>query len=120
MFEVKGKHIRMSAGDTGQLIVQTSGAALTDADRAVLCVKQEAGAAGVLVEKTVVPTEEGLCIFAFENEDTENLDAGLYMWDVRFVFSAVLDADGRVTGGEQVITPFAPQIFEIVGVVGDV
>ena len=120
MFEIKGRRIRLTRGDTAQIVIEADGLAFTDADRAVLAVKREADDRPALLEKTATPDENGVCVFRLENEDSEDIEPGAYTWDVRFVIGAVLDTDGRVTGGRQVITPFEPSEFTILGAVADV
>lgn len=120
MFEVKGKRIRISRGDTGQVVIAAKGAAFTEADRAVVSVKREADDRAVLIEKVLTVSPDGTCVFRLDNADTQDMEPGAYAWDVRFVIGAALDETGRVMDGEAVLTPFAPQTFEILEAVGDV
>lgn len=120
MFEIKGRRIRLTRGDTAELIVAATGTAFTAEDRAVFTLKREARNREVLVRLPVVPDADGRCVFALQSADTGSLEPGTYWWDVRFVLGAKLDEAGDVTDGTAVVTPFAPQPFEVLEAVGDV
>lgn len=45
-------------------------------------------------------------VFAFTNEDTENIHPGDYKWSLRVVLNAVME-NGEVVGGSEVHTPFS-------------
>ena len=117
MFEIKGRRIQLSCGDTGTLVASARGVTLGAADRVLLTVRRDGGTA--VIEKVETPDAEGTVRFHFKNADTEELEPGGYLWDLRYVLGAAL-TDGRVTDGEKVITPFAPASFEVMEVVGDV
>lgn len=119
MFEVKGRRIRLSRGDTGQVVIAAKGVEFTTADRAVVSVKREADDRAAIIEKTLEISADGTCVWPITNEDTQDLEPGAYTWDVRFVLGAILDGD-RVVDGAAVLTPFVPQPFELLEVVGDV
>ena len=42
------------------------------------------------------------------------------MWDLRIALDAQTDAQGHVTDGREVITPFPPGVLRIVKVVGKI
>ena len=117
MFEIRGRRIRVSRGDTGTLVASARGVTLGEADRVLLTVRGEDGAA--VIEKVETPDAEGTARFHFVNADTEELEPGGYLWDLRYALGATM-TDGRVTDGERVVTPFAPSGFEVMEVVGDV
>lgn len=117
MFEVNGRMIRISRGDTGMIAFETEGIVLTDADRAVFTVKRRSG--GMVMQKVIAP-EEGRIRLPFVSSDTEKLRPDSYEWDIRFVIDAVEDEDGAVTDGREVLTPFAPGEFVIMRTVGSV
>lgn len=116
MFEVHGRTIRISQGDTGIVTFSVEGAELTDADRAVFTVK---GSAGRLIQKVIAP-QDNLIRVPLTNGETEGWRPGLYSWDLRIVLKAVMDAQGMVTGGCEVITPWSPSRLEVVKVVGKI
>lgn len=117
MFEVNGRMIRISRGDTGLITFDVEGITLTDADRAVFTVKRHGG--GMVMQKVIEP-EGSRIIVPFVNEDTEHIRPGVYEWDIRYVLDAVEDAEGRVTDGREVLTPYLPGEFRIERTVGDV
>ncbi len=115
MFEMHGRTIRISQGDTGIVTFSVEGAQLSSADRAVFTVK---GSAGRLIQKVIAPEEGNLIRVPLTNEETDGWRPGLYSWDLRIVLEPKLDADGMVTDGREVITPWPPSQFEVVKVVG--
>lgn len=119
MFKNAGATLRVSAGDTGQVLVVPEGYTFDVSDRAILTVKSSRG--NVNIEKVTAPDVEGNFVFNFTNMDTEDMDAHTdYSWDIRIAFGARLDDDGRVIDGEQVVSLFEPAPFMIEEVVGDV
>lgn len=117
MFEVNGRMIRISRGDTGLIAFETDGASLTEKDRAVFTVKRRNG--GMVMQKVIAP-EDGKILLPFISSDTEKLRPDTYEWDIRLVIEAIEDEAGRVTDGREVLTPFPPGEFTIVRTVGDV
>ena len=71
------------------------------------------------MQKMIAP-EKDVFYVPFTNEETDGWKAGEYEWDIRIALEAVLDAQGRVTDGREVITPWAPGKLEVVKVVGEI
>ena len=117
MFTVSGRAIRLSRGDTGIIPFSVQGVTLGENDRAVFTVRRTTGA--VLLQKVIAP-EGNVFYVPFTNEETDGWKAGSYEWDIRIALDAVLDAQGRVTDGREVITPWAPGRLEVVKVVGEI
>lgn len=117
MFDVLGRTIRISRGDTGVIRFLADGIELTANDLCVFTVKRRSGS--VVMEKVIAP-EENAYFIPFTNEETERMQADDYLWDIRIALDAVTDDTGRVTGGREVLTPWAPGVFKIVKVVGSV
>ena len=117
MFTVSGRTIRLSRGDTGIIPFRVDGVSLTEKDRCVFTVKRKNGA--VLIQKVIAP-EENVFYMPFTNEETDGWKEGEYSWDIRIALEAVMDAEGRVTDGREIITPWAPARFEVRKVVGDI
>lgn len=117
MFEVNGRMIRISRGDTGLITFEVEGIELTENDRAVFTVKRRSG--GVVIQKVIEP-EENKILVPLVNEDTDKLRPDTYEWDIRYVIEAVEDTDGSVTDGREVLTPFPPGDFKIERTVGNV
>ena len=117
MFTVSGRTIRLSRGDTGIIPFRVDGVNLTDKDRCVFTVKRRAGA--VLIQKVIEP-EENVFYVPFVNDETDGWKEGEYSWDIRIALDAVLDAEGKVTDGREIITPWAPGKLEVIKVVGEI
>ena len=117
MFTISGRAIRLSRGDTGIIPFRVEGVTLTDKDRAVFTVRRLTGA--VLMQKVIAP-EKNIFYVPFTNEETDGWKVGDYEWDIRIALDAVLDEQGRVTDGREVITPWAPGKLEVVKVVGEI
>ena len=56
----------------------------------------------------------------FYNHDTDELPAGTYTWDVRYVLHPYYDDNGRIVDGNQVITPNPPMNMNLLTVVGEI
>ena len=117
MFELYGRTIRLSRGDTGVIPFRVEGVTLTDSDRAVFTVKSRSGQ--VILQKVLAPDGE-LFYMPFVNDETDDMKPGVYEWDLRVVLGAQLNSKGAVTDGREVITPWPPSKFEVSKVVGDV
>lgn len=116
MFDVLGRTIRISRGDTGLIRFAAEGAELSEKDLCVFTVKRRSG--GTVMEKVIEP-EEGAYLIPFTTADTE-IPVGDYEWDIRIALDAVTDGTGRVTGGREIITPWPPATLKIVKAVGSV
>ena len=116
MFEMHGRTIRLSQGDTGVAAFRVEGVTLTDEDRGVFTL----GRGGSRVLQKVILPEGALVRVPFVNEETDGLAPGLYEWDLRIVLGAKTDEQGGVTDGREVITPWPPSRLEVVKVVGKV
>lgn len=116
MFDVLGRTIRISRGDTGLIRFEAEGAELTEKDLCVFTVRRRSG--GTAMEKIIEP-EDGAYLIPFTNADTE-IPVGDYEWDIRIALDAVTDGAGRVTGGREVITPWPPSTLKIVKAVGSI
>lgn len=116
MFDIMGRTIRISRGDTGLIRLPVDGVTLTEKDLCVFTVKRRSG--GKVLEKVIEP-EDNAYLVPFTNEETE-IPIGDYEYDVRIALDAVTDGTGRVIGGREIITPWPPAAFKIVRTVGDV
>lgn len=117
MFDVMGRTIRVSRGDTGLIRFAIEGVDLTANDLCVFTVKRRSG--GTVMEKVIEP-EDGAYLVPFTNEETEKMQVGEYEWDIRIALDAVTDGEGRVTGGREIITPWPPAVLKIAKAVGSV
>ena len=118
MFEVNGRTIRLSRGDTGVIPFRVTGMELTGKDAGVFTIRRANGT--TLVRKVIPVMEDGLLYVPFVNEETDGWREGEYLWDLRIVLEAQVGEDGMVTDGREVITPWPPSRLEVIGVVGEV
>lgn len=118
MFELLGTRIRLTQGDTGLLTIKArSEHIFTQKDRVVFTVRKTGG--GIMTEMVLTPQEDGTVQVPFTNALTDGWKPGAYAWDVRYVLGAVLEG-GRVTDGDEVITPMQPGQLEITRAVGQI
>ena len=120
MFNVNGYDITLSKGDTGVIrITTTTTYTFAAEDRAVFTLKDGTGA--IVKEVVAELTEEnGVFTVEFFNGDTDQLAAGSYNWDVRYVIHPYYDESGKIINGDQVITPRQPMGLTLLNVVGEV
>ena len=108
--------IVLPRGDTRLVSFKVSGTP-AETDRVVMAVRR---ASGGLVHKMVSKVTPGKPVqFLLTHDDTEKMREGEYVWDVRYVRNPTLDADGMVTGGEEVETFYRESPLEVVKVVTD-
>lgn len=117
MFDVIGRRIVLSPGDTGVVSFVPEDMQVGEGDRAVFTVSGRGGR--LMLEKVAAP-EGNVFHVPFLSGDTDSWRAGEYLWDIRVVRSAVVDEGGRVTDGAEVITPFPPSPLVIAKAVGRV
>lgn len=111
--------ISLSKGDTMALkIVTQTDYEFAENDRAIFTIKNSAGA---IVKEVICEIDENNeFTVEFLNQDTDSLDVGRYTWDVRYVINPYYNSEGRITDGDQVITPNLPMNFTLLSVVGEV
>lgn len=119
LFDVNGYTITLSRGDTGaiKLTADTTYDFETD-DRALFSIKN---ALGEIVKQQAFELDENKSFtVSFFNSDTDNLSAGFYSWDVRYIIHPYYDTSGKIVDGDQVITPRQPMELQLLQVVGEV
>ena len=97
MYSVNGTTIRLSRGDTGALKItaavtrRDTGGSYTfgERDRALFSIKY---GNQVVKQKSYQMIENEFTV-VFTNADTDNLSAGDYSWDVRYVINPYYDED---------------------------
>jgi len=102
--------IVISKGDTGSFeleAIREDRIAWDEEDRAVFTVK---GPSGENVIERVYrldsdPPGNGIIVIEFHNGDTDQLDPGIYTWEVRFVGHKYTNADGKIINGNFIRTP---------------
>ena len=119
MFSVNGYTITLSRGDTGAIKIKAYTQHTFDSiDRALFSIKN---ATGEIVKQQVFPLdEEKSFTVAFYNTDTDNLSAGTFSWDVRYIIHPYYDSSGNIVNGNQVLTPKGPMTMQLLQVVGEV
>jgi hypothetical protein len=117
VFIVDGTKITMSKGDTGSIRFPSTGYTFSGLDRAMFSVKNSKGQ---IVKQEIFELEDGEFEVTFYNADTDELPAGNYTWDVRYVLSPQYDDEGHIVDGAQVITPMEPQKLVLLDVVGKI
>lgn len=103
--------IELNVGDTGSFELEAhrdDDTDWTEDDRAVFTVRSAAGA-NVIERLYRLDDDEGLgngvILVELHNDDTDDLAAGAYTWEVRFVVNPYYDTDGRIIDGDIVQTP---------------
>lgn len=115
--DTETNEIRMSRGDTGAIEINVSGYDFGELDRALFSIKD---GNGTIVKQHIYPIENGKFTVTFYNHDTDNLPAGGYTWDVRFVIHPYYDEAGNIVDGDQVLTPNLPMTCNLLTVVGEI
>lgn len=119
MFNVEGYVITLSRGDTGAIkFTADTDHTFESVDRALFSIKN---AIGEMVKQQAFEIDENKSfVVSFFNADTDNLAAGSYSWDVRYIIHPYYDAAGNIIDGDQVITPRQPMELQLLQVVGEV
>ena len=119
MFGVNGYVITLSRGDTGAIkFTAQTDYTFESVDRALFSVKN---AIGEVVKQAAFALDENKSfVVSFFNADTDNLAAGAYSWDVRYIIHPYYDDEGNIIDGDQVITPRQPMELQLLQVVGEV
>ena len=91
MIRIIGTRLIVPKGDTGFFMLPTRGVA-SEGDVAVFSVKDSLTRT-TIIEKIIDASNSHLLI-EFEHEDTSNLDAGKYTWDLKIYRRPEYDEDG--------------------------
>ena len=119
MFGIEGYVISLSRGDTGAIkFTADTEYVFTSDDRALFSIKNPVGE--VVKQQAFELDENKSFVVPFMNADTDNLAAGSYSWDVRYIIHPYYDAAGNIVDGDQVITPRQPMEMQLLQVVGEV
>ena len=125
MFNVENGVITLSIGDTGAIRFNVTARyrgtetpyTFSERDRAVFSIKN---GNGIVVKEKVSEIVDGKFVVTFYNSDTDSLQAGTYSWDTRYIINPFYNSAGKITDGDQVITPELPQNVQLLQVVGDI
>ena len=102
--------IEMNVGDTGSFQIaatRSDDEPWTEDDVATFTVRNNAGE-DVITRNYALNDDtlgNGVISIEFQNSDTDQLPAGTYSWEMRYVINALYDASGRVVDGDIVRTP---------------
>ena len=119
MFDVQDYTITLSRGDTGAIRFNTETEyTFTADDRALFSIKNAVG--GIVKQQAYELDENKGFTVQFANSDTDDLAAGTFSWDVRYIIHPYYDASGNIIDGDQVITPKTPMELQLLQVVGEV
>ena len=120
MFCVKDGVIRITRGDTGTITIHLRKGSEFDPahDRVVFEVMREETRER-LIHEVLTPTADGTVTLDLSHETTRDFAPGNYFWDVRIALGAQLDAQGRITGASEVLTPFEARRLEVRRAVGE-
>ena len=101
MFVIKENTTMMaiSKGDSGYFTVNFTGDIPSDGVEALFTVKKNLGK----------PVNDAAVLIELTSQDTNKLEPGDYIWDLRIIFSET-----------EVETPIPPSLFKVLEVAGDV
>ena len=114
MIRIVDKMMYLAQGDTAtvEFTPEFLGLSVDASDRLLFLLTSESTE---LYREILAPDENG--VFTLHLADTQDIPVGEYRWQVRQYTNAVVE-DGNVTGDE-VNTPFGPQSFKVMEVLGD-
>ena len=123
MFTVNGPTISLSRGDTGAIRITANAKyrgtdtpyVFGERDRALFTIRGN----GKIVKQKAYPIVQNKFTVVFANADTDQMAAGAYSWDVRYVINPKYDGD-VIVDGDQVITPNGPMQANLLSVVGEI
>lgn len=122
MFRVdkKTKKLTMHRGDTGTIRFRLPGIDALSAStvKVVFSMRNKWGA----IVKSGIYEPDGINVpVGFLNGDTDNLDPGIYEYDIRVVGNATYDQNGNIIEGDLVYTPedcpYEVEILDTVGII---
>ncbi len=117
MIKLNGKTLRIVQGDTGPLTVNVTAATFGSSDRVQLTVTDKQKT--IKLQKVAGFTNNA-AVFEFANADTADLEAGVYLWELRFVKGATVSGNA-ITAGTDIDTPFdEPMPMRIIEALGDI
>lgn len=114
--------ITLHSGDTGSVTYEFEG--ITDESQTVVLWTMK-NRSGVIVKEHLANISNGAVQIDFLNEDTDDLAAGNYTYDVRVVYKPIYDENDRLVdadyaNGGYVFTPESPYYVEILSTVGHI
>ena len=101
MFSLKGDYLQVTQGDTGIINVTLAGDEFTASDKAQITFSRRDDT--ILLEK-VTDISDNVASFSFDIDDTAEIQAGDYQWEVAIVKDAVVSG-GHIVSGNKKYTP---------------
>lgn len=111
MFTIDGKNIELTRGDSFSFTMTFTGRTLPVGCTALFTVKKRVKDDTPVIEKTIAVSDNKAAVFLYP-EDTAELSAGTYFWDMRVM---IPNAEGSI----EVRTPMEYASFQLLEVVGD-
>lgn len=107
MFDVNGTNVTISRGDTGTLTVTLTGDVPANSTVALVTVRTDVNRTSAVWEKEF-PVNNGQIVIPLTTKETD-IPWADYVWDIRLLYE-----------NGDIYTPFAPSVFRVCEVVGDV
>lgn len=112
MLTIDRHNIALTRGDSGRLMIRIKGRELAEGAQAVFTVKDTPWEPCDPVIEKVLDVVDGAVSLVLEPEDTEQMHAGHYVWDLRL-------KEPREDGRHDVLTPMEYAAFKIVEAIGE-
>lgn len=117
MFAFVGDELVITQGDTGELYATITGDEFGSSDKAQVTF---AGKDGTIMLQKVTGFTDDTAEFDFDIDDTADIPAGDYIWELRIVKGATV-SDGKITAGTSAYTPHnKPMPLRIVDALCDI
>lgn len=113
MIRVIQRRIIIPRGDTGSFTIPTP-IEVREGDKAVFSVYNKLNHTTVL--EKIIDATEGTITVPFEHNDTVNIPAGKYLWDIKIYSGPIYDEDGLLIGGSAInsyYAAFSLPVFEV-------
>lgn len=107
VIDEKTAALAVSKGDSACLSVTLSGDTPADGTQVLFTVKKKIGGPAAIIKTYTVA--DGVVLIELASGDTNKLEPGDYLWDLRLIFSDT-----------EVVTPMVPCRFRVLGAAGDV
>lgn len=108
MLNIDGLDISVSRGDTGTITITLTGDVPADGTTALFTVRKSVDMTDSAVLEKELTVSSGQVVIDLSSSDTD-IPWFAYCWDLRLIYE-----------NGDVFTPFAPAVFEVCEVVGDV
>ena len=116
MIKIVDRAMYLFQGDTAtaNFDAENLGLTISQTDKLLFLVADKSK--NEIIREVLSPNEAGVFVLNFT--DTADIPVGEYLWQVRQYTNGVVDEGGTLTG-DAVNTPFGPQLFKVMEVLGD-